>query len=153
LPKSGKKQVGRAGSSPDVRSQRGLTLVETMVATIVAVLAVVGLAYSFGVGRGLIDRYQVARQGMAQAQMVVDSLINVPRLNLANGVQPFWVENLQAGTTAWTLSWVDDPVDRLASSFPADPNPNDLMRVSVEVRWSLGGSSDTLRMSRLLLPR
>jgi len=122
-----------------------------MAGTIVATLAVLGLAYSFGVGRGLIDRYQVARSAMGRAQLVVDSLVTQAPASLVDGNQPFWVEDLQAGTTRWTVSWVDDPVDRLASSSPSDPNPNDMKRITVEVIWSLGGSTDTLRMSRMVL--
>lgn len=132
---------------------RGIGIFEVMAATIVATLAVLGLAYSFGVGRGLIDRYQVARRAMGRAQLVVDSLITRPAASLADGNEPFWIEGLQAGTTRWTVVWVDDPADRLASSSPADPDPDDLRRIAVEVTWHLGGANDTLRMSRLLLPQ
>ena len=133
-------------------NERGIGLFEVMAGTIVATLAVLGLAYSFGVGRGLIDRYQVARMAMARAQLAVDSLSTISGAALVNGSEPFWGPNFQAGTTAWTVTWIDDPADRLASSSPSDANPNDLKRISVEVEWNLGGSRDTLRMSRTVLP-
>jgi len=122
-----------------------------MAGALVATLAVLGLAYSFGVGRGLIDRYQVARSAMARARLVVDSLATQSPATLVDGSEPFWVENLQAGTTSWTIHWVDDPVDRLAGDSPADPNPNDTKRIQVEVLWQLGAASDTLRLSRMVL--
>ncbi len=122
-----------------------------MAGTLVATLAVLGLAYSFGIGRALIDRYQVARVALGRAQFLVDSLVTQSPSALVNGTEPFWVESLQAGTTVWTVGWVDDPADRLAGSAPPDPTPNDMKRISVEVRWRLGGRPDTLRMSRLVL--
>ena len=134
------------------RAERGIGLFEVMAGTLVATLAVLGLAYSFGVGRGLIDRYQVARRAMGRAQLIVDSLTTCPPASLAaSGTEPFWAEGMQAGTTDWTVTWVDDPVDGLASSSPPDLTPNDLKRISVAVSWKLGDSRDTLRLSRLVL--
>jgi len=123
-----------------------------MAGTVVATLAVLGLAYSFGVGRGLIDRYQVARQALGRAELVIDSLTTLPRSAIVAGSQPFWVEgpSTAAGTTSWTLTNVDDPIDGTATSSPADPNPVDLRRIVVRVGWSLGGLSDTLSISRLV---
>ena len=138
-------------AGPCLSDQRGIGLAEIIAATMIATLAVVGLAYSFGVGRGLIDRYQVARRAMGRAQLVVDSLVTVPPLTLTNGSQTFWTGYPASGTTRWTILWVDDPIDRLAGSSPPDPNPNDMKRILIEVDWQLGGARDTLRMSRLVL--
>lgn len=137
------------GAGALLRNQRGIGLSEVLAGTIVATLAVVGLAYSFGVGRGLIDRYAVARQALGRAQLVVDSLVTVPRTSLTDANQPFWIRNSDApaGTTAWTIVWVDDPADGLGGT---DPDRNDLRRITVTVSWSLGGASDQLSLSRMV---
>src|ERR1043165_1602662 len=101
-----------------VRSQRGIGLFEVMAGTIVATLAVLGLAYSFGIGRGLIDRYAVARSAMGRASLLADSLSTIAPAALSNGSRPFWVEGMQAGTESWTITDVDDPIDRLATDSP-----------------------------------
>src|SRR6185436_12783523 len=112
---------------------------EVMAGTLVATLAVLGLAYSFGIGRGLIDRYAVARQAMGRAELVVDSLVTVAPPSLASGSQPFWVDRsflaspVQAGATTWTITNVDDPIDRLAGSTPPDTRPIDMKRIVVMV--------------------
>src|SRR5689334_2363201 len=53
-------------------NQRGLGLFEVVAGTLIATIAVLGLAYSFGVGRGMIDRYQVARAGLGEGQLMMD---------------------------------------------------------------------------------
>ena len=40
-----------------VQGERGVGLMEVIVATIIAVIAIVALAYTFGMGRGLVNRY------------------------------------------------------------------------------------------------
>lgn len=135
-----------------VGNARGLSLVEAIAATLIAVLAVVGLAYSFGVGRGMIDRYRVERCAMGRAELLVDSLVTVkPAALLVSGSQPFWIDGAPPGTSSWTVAWVDDPIDGLAGSSPSDPNPNDMKRITVQVVWGAGGSTHTLSISRMVL--
>ncbi len=130
--------------------ERGIGLFEVIAGTLVATIAVIGLAYSFGIGRGLIDRYEVARVAMGEAQRVADSLVVQPPTSLVPGSysQPFVVQGSAVGTTSWTISWVDDPADGLGSD---DPNPNDMKRVTVLISWRLGVSNDSLGLSRLVL--
>ena len=47
---------------------------EVVVATVVAVVAVLALAYTFGTGRGLVNRYEAARVALAAAQRRMESL-------------------------------------------------------------------------------
>jgi len=42
-------------------NERGFSLAEALTGATISVIAVMGLAYSFGVGRGLVNRYEVAR--------------------------------------------------------------------------------------------
>jgi hypothetical protein len=125
---------------------RGIGLFEVIAGTLIATLAVLGLAYSFGVGRGLIDRYQVARAAMGEAQKMADSLAAEPPASLASGSETFWLAGQPLGTTSWIVTHVDDPGDNV----PSDPNPYDMNRLSILVTWQLGGSTDTLGLTRLV---
>ena len=68
----------RAGAGPVrrllVRGERGVGLMEVIVATIVAVVAILALAYTFGTGRGLVNRYEAARVALAAAQRRMEML-------------------------------------------------------------------------------
>src|SRR5215475_7321708 len=119
------------------REQRGFSLIEVMVAAVVAVIAVLGLAFSFSAGRGLIDRFAVARDALEAAQSRLDSLaveaVQDPAasdLTVGTHVRPgnITLNHNQTGTEQWTVVWVDDPVD----NFPSDPDPNDYKRATVE---------------------
>jgi hypothetical protein len=135
--------------------ESGIGLIEVMAATLVATLAVVGLAYSFGIGRGLIDRYAVARRAMGRAELVIDSLSTISPTLVHSGSEPFWAEGIQAGSTSWAVTPVDDPADGIRSPADpnADPNPVDMKRIVVTVAWNLGGSSDELAMTAMVLPK
>jgi hypothetical protein len=130
--------------------ERGIGLFEVIAGTLVATVAVLGLAYSFGIGRGLIDRYEVARCALGEAQRIVDSLAVQPSANLVPGSVPFVADGVTVGTTSWTIDWVDDPVDGLASGSPPDPDPNDLKRIVVTVSWQIGTSHDDLGLTRIV---
>jgi hypothetical protein len=131
-------------------SERGLGLFEVMAGTVVATLAVLGLAYSFGIGRGLIDRYEVARRALGRAEYVMDSLGTVPPDQRVSGSQPFWIDGMadQAGVTSWTMETIDDPIDGTGG---ADPEPADMKRAIVVVQWKLGDALDQLVLTRLML--
>jgi hypothetical protein len=125
-------------------------LFEVIAGTVIATLAVLGLAYTFGVGRGLINRYEVARCALGEAQHMVDSLSIVPVGSLSAGSRNFEVGGKVAGMTHWTLTPVDDPLDGTASSTPADPNPVDYFKLTVEVDWGLGVLADRLQLTRIV---
>lgn len=131
-------------------NERGLGLFEVIAGTVVATLAVLGLAYTFGVGRGLIDRYEVARCAIGEAQHVVDSLSLVRPANLAAGNRRFEVAGVTAGATHWTVTPVDDPLDGTAASTPPDPSPVDLYKLTIEVDWGTGVMADRLQISRFV---
>src|SRR5437667_6718534 len=59
-------------------NERGFSLVEALTAATISVIAVMGLAYSFGVGRGLVDRYEVARAALGEAQSQLEALTLLP---------------------------------------------------------------------------
>lgn len=139
---------GRAGFPR--ADQRGIGMFEVIAGTLIATLAVLGLAYSFGVGRGLIDRYAVARLALGRAELLTDSLATRNPTTLLDGTQPFWIPGVQPGTSTWVVTPVDDPIDGLA---PADPNPADMDRIRVVVTWRIGPQSDSLGLTRMVLAR
>lgn len=134
-------------------NQRGIGMFEVMAGTLIATLAVLGLAYSFGVGRGLIDRYEVARRALARSELLVDSLSTRNPTVLQDGTQTFWVDGVPVGTEQWAITPVDDPIDGTAGGSPPDPTPADLKRIRVTVSWNIGSSGDSLGLTRMVLNR
>lgn len=139
-------------SEPRTRlDQRGVGLMEIIVATVIATVAVLGLAYTIGTGRGLINRYEVGRAGLAEAQRRMESLValksTAPELLIPAGssvtyADPFVMGVTTVGTSAYTVAWVHDPSSTVANS-------NDLRRVTVRVSWTLGGpDSDAVTLQR-----
>jgi hypothetical protein len=128
-----------------------------MVASIIAVIAVMGLAFSFSAGRGMVDRYAAARDGLAAAEQRMERLsilgLKDPlNPDLAPGVhpplpQPRPLNGNFTGTEQWTVTWVDDPADNAGG----DPNPNDYKRVTVQIRWMAGTVQDHIELSRIIL--
>lgn len=129
----------------------GFSLIEVLVATVIATVAVVGLAYTFGIGRSTIDRFETARAALATAQGRLEMLTTLssgsPELSQGLHTADFVIGGEVRGQERWTVSWYDDAADGLD---PADPNPNDLRRVTVEVLWTQGALTDTVRLVRLL---
>lgn len=150
-----KKKSTRLGTPSSPSSEVGFSLIEAIVATVIATIAVLALAQSFGAGRSLVDRYKISRAALATAEATMETLVHAGTKSSSlmittpggttYGPLPFDVDGVQAGDVTWTVSWVDDPADGLA---PTDTNPQDLKRVSVGVAFSSGGVPDTVRLVR-----
>ncbi len=134
-----------------IRDARGFSLMEAIVATVIAVLAAIGLAYTFGIGRGNINRFEAARLADARAQGRMEFLNVLMESQPASesllvGVHPatpvpFYYHGLQVGTEYWR-------VDAAPDSVPAAVR-GQMSLLTVEVAWSLGGLRDTARYSRV----
>jgi Tfp pilus assembly protein PilV len=132
-------------------NQRGVGLMEIIVATVIATVAVLGLAYTIGTGRGLINRYEVGRAGLAEAQRRMEQLIvlkpTAPELQIPSGssityADPFVVNTTTVGTSAYTVAWFHDPSSTVSNS-------TDLKRVTVRVSWTAGpADSDAVTLER-----
>ncbi len=122
---------------------------EALTAATVAVIAVLGLAYSFGMGRGLVDRYEVARAALGEAQSQLEALTLVQSSDpvLAIGyvapLTPFRYEGVTRGGQNWRVVAYDEP------NLPGNAN---LKRVRVIVRWQQDTLQDSLTLERLWLP-
>lgn len=144
----------RAPSSPRLLpDERGVGLMEVVVATVIAVIAIVALAYSFGMGRGLVNQYEVARIALAAAQRRMEKLAaagpDSSNLDLASGFSTKTYGPLNVvvdGNVACRESWVveakDDPADGLNGDL-------DLKKVTVTVSWGRGGPNETVALTRL----
>jgi len=125
-----------------------------IVATLIATIAVIGLAYTFSTGRGFINRFELARAAFAAAEGRLEALAVAPSGDPEMSITPpgsphtapFVVDGRVHGTESWTVVWRDMPVDGTGG---ADPNPNDLKYVTVEVLYQQGTVRDTIRLSRL----
>lgn len=122
---------------------------EALTAATVAVIAVMGLAYSFGVGRALVNRYEIARAALAEAQNQLESLTQVPvgdpalAVGYSSPPTPFRYEGHELGSENWTVSAYDEP------NLPGTVN---MKRVRVIVRWRQSARTDSLVLERLWLP-
>lgn len=131
--------------------ERGVGLMEIIVATVIATIAILGLAYTIGTGRSLLNRYELARAGLAAAQGRMEKLAVArggdPQLVIPAGqssasyTEPFVVRGAAVGAAAWTVSWVTDPADTV-------PGGHSLKQVLVRVSWSTGADSDAVTLQR-----
>ena len=133
-------------------AQSGFTLVEAIVATTIATIAVVGLAYSFGTGRALVNRYEVARVALGAAQRRAErlSILAPGSADLTLGAHgPFdvVVDGRTLCHEAWTVTAYDDPANG-TSAFHVD-----LKRVRVAVTWGDASPAETIELTTLLPTR
>jgi type II secretory pathway pseudopilin PulG len=129
--------------------QSGFSLIEALTATVIAVLALLGLAYTFSVGRGQVNRYEVARAALGEAENRMERLLLLAdRTPLADSVSVGYrsapMAFAYAGTTLGTTWWHVDPYDD-----PNVPGSPDLWRIVVCVRWS-GPMPDSVQLDQLV---
>jgi type II secretory pathway pseudopilin PulG len=126
-------------------------LVEVVVATVVAVVAILALAYTFGTGRGLVNRYESARIALAAAQRRMETLsagpIGAVGLQLGShppsGTYPVQLGGVDVAVESWTVTPYDDPADGTAAGDV------DLKRVTVTVAWAGLGPNERVTLTRL----
>jgi type II secretory pathway pseudopilin PulG len=133
------------------RNQRGIGLMEVVVATVIAVIAVVALAYSFGMGRDLVNRFEIARVALAAAQRRMETLSAGSPAGAdlqvgshpSSGTDPVQVDGRTVARESWRVEAVDDPADGI------HPGDIDLKKVTVTVSWGRAGPSETVTLTRL----
>lgn len=130
-------------------NQRGFSLIEALTATVIAVLAVLGLAYTFGVGSGQVNRYAVARAALGLAESRMERLLLLADLepgsdslamNYRSASTPFLYNGDAVGSMWWHVDPYNDP------DLPDNP---DLRRLAVCVRWNTS-VPDSVQFSQLL---
>ena len=122
-------------------------------ALLITVLAVMGLAHTFGIGRGMIDRYATARAAMGVAQSRMERLRMESRRDLGHPdldpavTHPVTDVTLDArvpGQETWTVEWVHDPLGT---------SGQDYKRVRVTVDWTQAGIADSIELKSIFLAR
>ena len=128
--------------------ESGFSLMEAIVATVISVIAVVGLAYAFGLGRSFIDDFQVRRVASGAGQACMDSLITLPVGSpaLTPGTHPaipmtFTCWGRPMGTITWRVTAPSDAPASVATL---------LREVTATVAWTNGSLSDSLSFTRLV---
>ena len=134
-------------------AERGFSLIEVIVATVISVIAILGLAHSFGIGRALINRFAEERNALGVVQARVEQLSTLPpdAPELTIGSHTGAEVELFPGvlvTETWTVVAVDDPGDGVA---PADTDPDDYRRATVSLSWEQGDFPDNIQLSRQFL--
>ena len=121
---------------------------EAIIATVITVIAVLAMAYSFSLGRSFINAFEVRRVADARAQGCMEWLSslhsNDPNLSAGThpGVpQPFVVNRVTIGGVRWRVGPTTDVPPTVAGV---------LRNVTVSVTWSLGGFQDSVVYSRLV---
>jgi hypothetical protein len=127
---------------------------EVVVASVIAVIAVLGLAHSFAAGRSLIDRYENARDALGIVQRRLERLASLPpqHAELTIGSHSGGTVQLNdavTGTEDWNVQWVDDPVDGTGAGDLT--GPNDYKQATVIVAWTQAGVTDAVQLSRIFL--
>jgi len=129
--------------------QHGFSLIEALTATVIAVIAVLGLAYTFSVGRGQVDRYEVARAALGEAENRMERLLLLADRTPASdtlAIGRVWppVAFTYAGATIGDIAWHVEPYD-----LPNVPGSPDLRRLVVCVRWNTS-LPDSVQLDQLL---
>jgi hypothetical protein len=123
---------------------------EVVIATVIAIVAVVALAYSFGAGRGLVNRYEVARIALAAAQRRMEMLSALPGTAVelqrgshpSSGSDPVQVDGRTVAQESWRVEAIDDPADGIHTGDV------DLKQVTVTVSWGRG-PNEAIALTRL----
>ncbi len=143
----GQAGVALAPARPCRTAEQGVGLVEVIVATVVAVIAILALAYSFGTGRGLINRFEIARMALAAAQSRMEWLAAQPAtapelvVGFTHAPSPVTIGGRGAAFESWSVQAYDDPANGLGQT--------DLKQVTVTVSWGRGGPPESVRLTRL----
>jgi hypothetical protein len=123
-------------------------MMEAIVATAIATIAILGLAHTFGLGQGFVDKFEIARTALAtaQARMEALSVTDPTSTDLSIGAhptpaEPFLYHGANIGTETWRVEWFDDPITPAITT--------DLRRVTVVIAWNIGADGDSLSLTRL----
>lgn len=118
-----------------LRSQRGLSLVEILVATVVFAIVAVALVEFYHWGRARIMEVGLRRSALAVAQGKMEELrtlyfTDADLADGAHGPQTIQLNEHLTGTQSWTVTTLDDPADGYTGS------EEDYKEITVTVAWS-----------------
>ena len=131
--------------------ESGFSLVEALAAMAITVITVLGLSYSFGTGRALIDRHEISRAAWAVGQQRLETLaMTADTTQLTAGSHAavtFVFQGINRGTEQWSVTWIDDPVD--GSGSADSTGTMDIKKVTEVVRWNDAAGPDSIQLTRV----
>lgn len=135
-----------------LRGQSGLSLIEAIAGTVIAVLAVVGLAYSFSTARAMVERYRIARLALGEAESRIErlSLRRAGNTDLdlgTHGPFPVPVAGQALCEESWKVEAYDDPANGTSAGAV------DMKKVTVTVTWGQPVTAAQTVTLSTLLPR
>ena len=129
-------------------SSAGFSLVEMMAAMVISVIAIMGIAHTFSLGTGFIDRYATARAALARANGQLEHV----RAHVKDGAQLSNADfssaiQLSPGrndSLRTQIQGVDDAAD-------GGGGASDYYRVTATVSWTRAGMTDRLQLVTVIL--
>lgn len=126
-------------------AEAGFSIIEAIVATIIATVAGIGIAYSFSTGRALVDRYDTARVALGAAQARMESIRSAaPGSSLRapgeHGPVPVVLDGDARASERWSITLFDD----------VRPGYGDVYQLTVTVSWGDGLEAETVTLRSLL---
>lgn len=118
---------------------------EAIVATAISVVAILGLAHTFGIGRGFIDRFTVARAALGAVRGRMEALSVLDRDSDSLAAYSFFTEPFNSGGRETGI--VEWRVAPQPDSLP--PTGAELRVVTVVAKWGSGVERDSIRLTRL----
>lgn len=121
---------------------------EALAGAAISVIAVMGLAYSFGVGRGMVEGYEVARAALATGESQMEALKLYPdgdpalAMGYVSPATPFLYEGTQRGDLYW----------RVVPFSIGVPGALPMRNVMLAIRWKRDARMDSLVIQRLWQP-
>jgi len=126
----------------------GFSLVEMMAAMVISVIAIMGIAHTFSLGTGFIDRYATARAALARANGQLEHVRaqvkgGAPLGNADSSSTILLSPSLNA-LLRTRIEGVDDVAD-------GGGGASDYFRVTASVTWTQGGMTDSLHLVTVML--
>lgn len=117
--------------------ERGSSLVESLIAAVVATAGAMAMIFAVVSGNAGIKSNRIERGAFFAAQQKLERLVVKPPADAELTIGSHgpvttalpWV----SGQTSWTVSWVDDALDGTGGS---DTDPQDYKKVQISVTWN-----------------
>jgi hypothetical protein len=126
-------------------AEAGFSIVEAVVATAIATIAGIGIAYSLSTARALIDRYETARTALGAAQGRLERVVAAPngspwRASGDHGPLDVVIDGRTVARERWSILPFEDPL----------PGSSGVRRLTVVVEWAQGGAAESVTLTTLL---
>jgi hypothetical protein len=117
--------------------ERGSSLVENMVASVVAIAGAMAMIFAIVSANAGIKSNRIERGAFFAAQQKLERLVvkppSDPELTIGSHGPVTTALPWVSGQTSWTVSWMDDALDGTGGS---DTDPQDYRKLQVTVTWN-----------------